>query len=239
MTAVLTAEALVASYRRLQVLRGATLSVEPGKVALLVGRNGSGKSTLLKCIFGLVQIQAGRVLLDSEDISHLRPDQRVRRGLALVPQTSNLGRAVFQDLKVIDNLNLGAYRSKSPAATDASRSEVMRLFPVLESRRSVKAGTLSGGQQQMLAMGIALMAAPRVLLLDEPTSGLAATAARQLVSKIREVADELRIGVLLVEQNVRLALEVADNVFVCRTGRIVRECSPRELLASTNLIEVL
>jgi branched-chain amino acid transport system ATP-binding protein len=238
-TVLLAAESIEASYQRLQVLRGASVSVEAGRVALLVGRNGSGKSTLLKAIFGMVQVQSGRVLLNDEDITLLRPDQRVTRRLSYVPQTSNLGRAIFQDLTVAENLELGSYRAHSDQDKEMNRRDVLRLFPVLQARQHDKGGALSGGQQQMLAMGIALMAAPRALLLDEPTSGLAAVAAKQLTAKIREVVDELQLGVLLVEQNVRLALDIADRVFVCRAGRVIRECSPQELLESTNLIEVL
>jgi branched-chain amino acid transport system ATP-binding protein len=236
----LQAEDLVASYGKLRVLQGITLGVEPGEIALLIGRNGSGKSTTLKAIFGLISLQAGRVVFDGADVTARPSADKVKRGLALVPQTSNVGRGIFSSLSVDENLALGGYTTHDGVSLAERERRVFELFPALEERRrSIKAGVLSGGQQQMLAVGIALMAGPTALLLDEPTSGLSPAMGRALMQTIRDIADRLGTAILLVEQNVRLALEVADRVYAFRGGRIVREGTPQSVLAAGSLLEIL
>lgn len=230
---------LEVSYGPLKVLHGVSFEVMSGEVVLLIGRNGSGKSTILKTIIGLTPIESGRVLLDGVDISALRPDEKVRHGIALVPQASNQGRGVFQQLSVHENLELGAYCLNSPEAQRRGEARVFQLFPELEKRARTKVGALSGGQQQMVAVSIALMAEPKVLMLDEPTSGLAIGAAQELVGKIREIATTFDVAVLLVEQNIKLAMTIADRVYACREGRIVRHATPEEIMDSATLLSIV
>jgi branched-chain amino acid transport system ATP-binding protein len=215
------------------------MQAEAGKVTLVIGRNGSGKSTLLKTIFGLVAATAGHVLVDGEDVSREAPEGKVRRGLALVPQTSNQGRGIFEALSVEENLALGAFVRHRPRELEGARARVLTLFPALSHRLAAKAGTLSGGQQQMVAIGVALMSGPRILMLDEPTSGLAAGVAQELARTIRDIAASLDVAVLLVEQNVNLALSIADRVYACRGGRVVREGSPDEVMRGTRWLDIL
>ena len=239
MSVHLQANELEASYGKLKALNGVSLEVLAGQVRLIIGRNGSGKSTTLKTIFGLVPLDAGTVLLDDIDISKDRPDQKVRKGIALVPQTSNQGRGIFEELSVEENLELGTYSLNSSEAIRFGKERVFQLFPVLEERRQGKAGALSGGQQQMLAVSIALMAQPRILMLDEPTSGLAVGAAQELAQKIREITDTLDIATILVEQNVKLALEISDYVYACRGGQVVRQGSPQKVMDGASLFDIL
>lgn len=227
-------------YGKLQILHGVSLQVEAGEVVTLIGRNGTGKSTTLKAIFGLVPVQGGQVVFDRETITNRPAAENVRGGLALVPQASNEGRGIFHGLSVEENLELGALHAGPRGALDAGKQQVFQLFPMLrDARRLARAGLLSGGQQQMLAVGIALMSRPRLLLLDEPTSGLSPAVAHLLMQTIAGIARELGIGILLVEQNIRLALEIAHRVYVMRAGRIAREDTAAGLLASENLLTVL
>lgn len=239
MTVHLQANNLEASYGKLKALSGVSVEVLAGQVRLIIGRNGSGKSTTLKAIFGLIPLDAGSVLLNGEDISGQRPDQKVKKGIALVPQTSNRGRGIFEALSIEENLELGTYSLNSTQALYEGKERVFQLFPVLRERLHLKAGALSGGQQQMLAVSIALMAQPRVLMLDEPTSGLAIGAAQELAQKIKEITDTLKIAVVLVEQNVNLALEIADWVYACRSGQVVRQGTPQEVMKGASLFDIL
>jgi branched-chain amino acid transport system ATP-binding protein len=235
----LQANDLEASYGKLKVLRGVSLEVAAKQIRLIIGRNGSGKSTTLKAIFGLVALDRGQILLNNQDISRQRPDQKVKQGIALVPQTSNQGRGIFKELSIEENLKLGAYCLPDSGAMCQGWEQVFQLFPMLRDRQHLKAGALSGGQQQMLAVSIALMAQPRVLMLDEPTSGLAVGVAQELAQKIREIADTLDLAVILVEQNVKLALEIADWVYACRAGSVVRQGTAQEIMAIANLFDIL
>jgi branched-chain amino acid transport system ATP-binding protein len=222
-----------AGYGKLSVLRRVTLHVAAGEIVTLVGANGAGKTTLLKTVAGLVRARAGRILFDEEDVTRLRAEQVVARGCSLVPE----GRQVFATMPVRENLLLGAHVQlvrghKGEVAGDLER--VYGLFPVLRRRDGQLSGTLSGGEQQMLAIGRALMARPRLLMLDEPSMGLAPLVVKDIfgiVSRIREEGTT----VLLVEQNARSALRIADRGYVLETGRIVLQGTAEELLQNRDV----
>ncbi|MCX8007106.1 MAG: ABC transporter ATP-binding protein [Coriobacteriia bacterium] len=227
MSEALVVDGLSAGYGRVEVVREVSLRVAPGEVVALLGSNGAGKSTLLKAICGLVAPWAGTVSIGHEDVTGRPPEHLVRRGVALVPE----GRMLFGALTVSDNLALGAYAHRDPTQV---RERVLSLFPVLASRLGQRASTLSGGEQQMLAIGRALMSRPQVMLLDEPSLGLAP----RVVADIFDVLDELRadgIAVLLVEQDANLALKHADRGYVMRGGRIVMEGSARDLRSNDDV----
>jgi branched-chain amino acid transport system ATP-binding protein len=217
------------------VLRGISVAVPPGRVVALLGANGAGKTTLLRAITGLLpvhrgKVTKGRITLAGRDITHDDPARRVRAGLAQVME----GRRVFAELTVDENLRTGAYTNR--AAMSDSRDRVMALFPVLQQRRRQIAGYLSGGEQQMLAIGRALMSSPRLLLLDEPSLGLAP----RLVEQIRDIIVDINTqgtSVLLVEQNATMALAIADHGVVLEQGRVVRFGPGDELLADRNIRE--
>ena len=215
---------LEARYGRIPALRGIDLGIRAGELVALVGANGAGKSTLLRALSG-VQSASGDIVFDGENISAAPPERRVALGIVQVPE----GRQVFGPLSVEDNLRLGAYR-RGRRATARSLERVYQMFPPLAERRSHAAGALSGGQQQMLAIGRALMAQPRLLLLDEPSMGLAP----RLVAEIFACVQALRAAdtaLLLVEQNARAALAIADRAYVLETGRVVLAGSGAQLLA--------
>ncbi|MBI5442762.1 MAG: ABC transporter ATP-binding protein [Deltaproteobacteria bacterium] len=211
-------------YGRVPVLREVSLHVPQGAVTALLGANGAGKSTVMKTIAGVLKPPSGTVFLEGEPISGLRPPEIVRRGLSLVPE----GREIFTQLSVSENLRMGSYSRADAGAVRQDLERVLALFPVLEQRLKQKAGTLSGGEQQMLAIGRALMARPRVLLLDEPSMGLAPLLVREIFRVITEIHAS-GTTVLVVEQNANMALKVADRACVLETGRIVRDGSAAEL----------
>ena len=215
---------LEARYGRIPALKGIDLKIEAGEVVALVGANGAGKSTLLRALSG-VQPSSGEIFFEGEDLQSVPPHERVALGIVQAPE----GRQVFGPLSVEDNLRLGAYR-RGRAQSAASLERVYAMFPVLAERREQPAGSLSGGQQQMLAIGRALMAQPRLLLLDEPSIGLAP----RLVAEIFACVRRLRAAdtaLLLVEQNARAALAIADRGYVIETGRIVLTGTGAGLLA--------
>lgn len=222
---MLKVENLVAAYGRIEALHGVSLHVEEGEIVAIVGANGAGKTTLMKTIAGVHPAASGRIVLDGEDVTTLPAHRRVARGLALVPE----GRQVFGPLSVADNLALGAYRSAGDAAAD--RAEMEALFPILAERRRQAAGSLSGGQQQMLAIARAMMARPRLLLLDEPSMGLAPIVAREIFERLRERHASSGLTVLLVEQNVSAALGLASRAYVLETGRVAAQGASKDLLA--------
>jgi len=226
---VLAIENLRSGYGRIEALHGVSLEVAKGEIVALVGANGAGKTTLLRAISGVQPIFGGRILLEGRPIERLAPHARVVLGIAQVPE----GRQVFAPLSVEDNLRLGAW-TQAAAGVNESLASVFALFPMLDGMRNVQAGALSGGQQQMLAVGRALMAKPKLLLLDEPSMGLAP----KLVDQILKAVAELRnagLTVLLVEQNARAALAVADRAYVVETGRIAASGSSAELLADNRV----
>jgi branched-chain amino acid transport system ATP-binding protein len=222
---MLEVHGLSSHYGRIQALAGIDLKVESGELVALVGANGAGKSTLLRAISG-VQPCAGSILYDGRDIAGLPAERRVGLGIVQVPE----GRQVFGPLSVEDNLRLGAY-TRSRAESNAELARVYEMFPALKERRNQAAGVLSGGQQQMLAMGRGLMARPRLLLLDEPSMGLAPRLVEEVFAKVRWLK-EARTTIFLVDQNARAALAVADRGYVLETGRIVLAGTGRELLAN-------
>jgi branched-chain amino acid transport system ATP-binding protein len=211
-------------YGRIQALHGVSLSVPKGALVALVGANGAGKSTLLRTISGVHRASAGRIAFDGVDITRAPADQRVRSGISQVPE----GRQVFGPMSVEDNLRLGAY-TRPVAEAEQSLEGIYRMFPALEARRTQPAGTLSGGQQQMLAIGRALMAKPRLLLLDEPSMGLAPQLVTEIFSAIVALARD-GMTMLLVEQNAYAALSVADYGYVLEIGNTVMSGPGRELL---------
>ncbi|WPL81907.1 ABC transporter ATP-binding protein [Bordetella hinzii] len=219
----LTVRGLKAGYGRIEVLHGIDLDLPRGQLVALVGANGAGKTTLLRALSGLVPTRAGRVELLGRDISRDPPDSRVRVGLAQVLE----GRQVFGPLSVEDNLLLGGYVRARQARE--RMDEMFALFPVLAEKRALAAGTLSGGQQQMLAIARALMSRPRVLLLDEPSMGLAPLLVREVLDVVARLRD-LDMPVLLVEQNARAALALADHAYVLEVGRITVSGSGQALL---------
>jgi len=213
---VLAVDGLVAGYGRIEALHGVSLNLRQGELVALVGANGAGKTTLLRTISGLIGARSGRVMLMGQDITRWAPERRVAAGLAQVLE----GRQVFGPLSVQDNLRLGAYAHRE--AADERLRRMYDLFPVLAEKRDLPAGTLSGGQQQMLAMARALMSAPKVLLLDEPSMGLAPLLVREVFRVVKELKRE-GIPILLVEQNARAALAIADRGYVVETGKVSLE----------------
>jgi branched-chain amino acid transport system ATP-binding protein len=222
---VLAVENLKSGYGRIEALHGVSIEVAAGEIVTLLGANGAGKSTLIRAISGVQPITAGRILFEDRSIERVAAHGRVALGIAQVPE----GRQLFAPLSVEDNLRLGAW-TRTDSERVASLASIYELFPMLASLRLAVAGTLSGGQQQMLAIGRALMAKPRLLLLDEPSMGLAP----MLVEQIMEAVQGLKRGgltVLLVEQNARAALAIADRGYVVETGRIAVSGSAADLLA--------
>jgi branched-chain amino acid transport system ATP-binding protein len=221
---MLAIDNLASRYGRIEVLHGISLNVRKGEIVTLVGSNGAGKSTLMRAISGVQPIATGSIRFDDRVIDRLRPHQRVAQGIAQVPE----GRQVFEPLTVEENLQLGALVRRDDKIS-ADLDEIYTMFPVLAERRTNVAGTLSGGQQQMLAIGRALMARPKLLLLDEPSMGLAPVLVEQIFTTIGGLKAR-GITVLLVEQNANLALAIADRGYVIETGRIVMSGPGKELL---------
>jgi len=226
---VLAVENLTSRYGRIEVLHGVSLEVAAGEIVTLVGSNGAGKTTLLRAISGVQPVSAGTVRFAGEAIDRLPAHRRVARGIAQVPE----GRQVFAPLDVEDNLRLGAF-SRRDGEISADLDNVYATFPALAEKRRVPAGALSGGQQQMLAIGRALMARPKLVLLDEPSMGLAPFLVEQIFAII---ADFKRRGltVLLVEQNAHAALAIADRGYVIETGRITISATGRDLLGDARV----
>jgi branched-chain amino acid transport system ATP-binding protein len=225
---VLTVEGLHSAYGRIAVLHGIRLTVAPREIVALIGANGAGKTTLLRCLSGVQPITAGRLEFDGCAIAGLGPHKRVSLGIAQSPE----GRQVFGPLSVEDNLRLGAFRRRDGA--EARLDRIYAMFPVLAEKRRIPAASLSGGQQQMLAIGRALMSEPRLLLLDEPSLGLAPLLVDQILAAVTALRRD-GVAVLLVEQNAAAALAVADRGYVLETGRVVQEGTGRALLDDPRL----
>jgi branched-chain amino acid transport system ATP-binding protein len=230
---LLKVDGLHAGYGRAEVLSGIAIEAARGSVVAVVGPNGAGKSTLLNALMGVLPAR-GQIVFDGEPVQRLSLEQRVQRGIALVPET----RALFSTMPVADNLLLGGYRRRNePRGEHAQRLDgVYALFPRLHERRAQAAGTLSGGERQMLAIGRALMGAPRLLMLDEPSLGLAPLVVREIF-RIIERLRETGSTILLIEQNARAAMAVADRAYVLETGAIALSGAAAELAADPRVIE--
>ena len=214
-------------YGKIEVLKGITLEVSQGCITALVGANGAGKSTALMAISGVLPITAGAISLDGNVFKRISSDEMVSRGIVQVPE----GRRVFRRLTVLENLQLGAFLRRKDHKIKEDMERVFKLFPILSERKSQDAGTLSGGEQQMLAIGRALMARPKILLLDEPSLGLAPLVVEKIFDVLLKIQAE-GAGILLVEQNARWALEAAAWAYVIETGKIVLEGKGRDLLTN-------
>jgi branched-chain amino acid transport system ATP-binding protein len=212
-------------YGRIQALHGISLTVGEGEIVALIGANGAGKTTTMRAISGLRPVASGSIRFAGEDITRLRADLRVRRGLCLAPE----GRGIFPGMTVLENLDMGAYTRHDRAGVAEDLDRVFSLFPRLAERRKQVGGTLSGGEQQMLAVGRALMSRPKLLLLDEPSMGLAPMLIQQIFEIITEI-NRQGTTILLVEQNAQQALSRAHRAYVLETGRIVKEGSGQDLL---------
>ena len=224
------AEDVTVRYGPIVAVREVSVHVEQGEIVALLGANGAGKSSFLNATCGLVPVAAGKVVFRGEELQRLPAERIVGRGLALTPE----GRRVFPKLSVADNLRLGSVPQRDRAAVDAARERVFELFPILRERLGQSAGTLSGGQQQMLAIGRSLMAGPELLLLDEPSLGLAPILVDQIFELIVRLREE-GTTVLLVEQNVHRALEIADRAYVLVNGQVEREGPGAALRASAEI----
>ncbi|HET7627584.1 MAG TPA: ABC transporter ATP-binding protein [Bacillales bacterium] len=222
---------VAAYYGNIQALKGIDLDVKEGSIVTMLGANGAGKTTTMKTIAGLLKPKQGTVELMGSNVTGLSPHLLVRRGMVLVPE----GRAILANMTVEENLEMGAF-SRSDGEVNADLDRVMERFPILRERRRQTGGTLSGGQQQMLAIARALMARPKLLLLDEPSMGLAPLVVADIFKIIEEI-NEAGTTILLVEQNARQALKVADYGYVLETGKIVAEGTPAELLENTSIVE--
>jgi len=224
---MLKLEAVHAAYGNIRALRGISLSVERGEIVTMIGANGAGKTTTLKTILGVLRARQGRILFEEERIDGLPPHQVVQRGIASSPE----GRRIFSRMTVLENLELGAFARTDAANVRRDTEWVLTLFPRLRERLGQKGGTLSGGEQQMLAIGRALMGRPRVLLLDEPSMGLSPILVQTIFSIIRDINRE-GTAILVVEQNARMALSVAHRGYVIQTGEIVLEGAARDLMTN-------
>ncbi|MDO5534255.1 MAG: ABC transporter ATP-binding protein [Propionibacteriaceae bacterium] len=218
---------LEVSFGGITALKGISLSVAEGEIVTLIGANGAGKTTTLRTVSGLVKPRSGHILVDGKDITKLSAQARVKRGLVQVPE----GRRVFPQMSVLENLELGAYLRKDAKAVAADLDDVFARFPRLADRRKQNAGTLSGGEQQMLAIGRALMGRPRILLLDEPSMGLAPLLVQEIFTIVSEI-NAAGTTVLLVEQNANMALQVANRGYVLETGKIVLAGTASELTST-------
>lgn len=230
---LLKLDKVTSGYGPIVAVRDLSIEVYPGEVVTLLGANGAGKSTTLLTIAGLVRPSAGTIELDGADIVHLKAEDVVRQGLALTPE----GRGIFAHLTVTENLRIGAAVRKDKAGVAETMEEMFELFPILRERYRQLAGTLSGGEQQMLALARSLMSKPRLMLLDEPSLGLAPRIVAQIFELLRQLPSR-GVTVLLVEQNVRLALDVASRGYVLATGELQLAGSAEELLSAVDLEKV-
>ena len=224
---MLRVEHIRVSYQRVPALHDVSLMLESGEIVAVVGGNGNGKSTTLRAIAGLNRLDGGQILLGDRGIGTLPPHERVRLGISLVPE----GRRLFPRLTVEQNLRLGAYTRDESREITETLERVFELFPVLAERRNQLAGTMSGGEQQMLAIGRGLMARPRLLLLDEPSWGIAPKLVTRILDTIQAI-NGTGVSILLVEQNIHRALAIAHRAYVIQTGRVVLEGRGKELLES-------
>lgn len=230
MTAMLEVKDLHVHYGMIEALKGVSLKVEEGQIVSLIGANGAGKTTLLQSISGIVKKSAGDVVFLGQDIYKISPQKIVALGLTQVPE----GRRIFTGLSVYENLMMGAYLRKDKKGIEEDIQKIYKQFPILEQRKNQDASTLSGGEQQMLAMGRALMARPKLLLLDEPSMGLAPILVKEIFSIVQEI-NRTGTTVLLVEQNAKMALSIADYAYVLETGKVVLRGTGKDLIESPDI----
>jgi len=228
---LLAVENLSVSYGAIQALSDVSFAIDAGRIVTLIGANGAGKSTTLRTLSGLLRARSGRITFRGDDITRLAPHRIVARGLAHVPE----GRMIFANLTVGENLAMGAYLQRDKARVAENRDYVFGIFPRLRERLAQSAGTLSGGEQQMLAIGRALMGEPRLLMLDEPSLGIAPKLITTIFEKIVEINRERGVTILLVEQNANLALEISHHAYVLETGRLVMQGESKQLRSDPRL----
>lgn len=229
---MLELKGVVSGYGNITALKSIDLSVPEGKIVFLIGANGAGKSTTMRTIMGLVKAREGSISFLDQDLTKLKTHEIVKAGISLVPE----GRQILQDMTVYENLEMGAYIRKDKAGIEEDIKKVFKRFPILDERSYQLGGTLSGGQQQMLAIGRALMARPKLLLLDEPSMGLAPLVVNEIFEVIKEISQE-GTTVLVVEQNVRQALKIADYAYVLETGKMVLDGSAEDVRHDPRVME--
>lgn len=234
MSALLQVSGLAAGYGKKTVVSGFDLTLEPGEIVVVLGHNGAGKTTLVRAIFGLIRTRAGQVTFGGREITGRSPSDNIADGLALVPQ----GHGIFRTLSVWQNLELGGFVVGDRGMADERLQRVFALFPVLQERAKQIGGTLSGGQQQMLAIGMALMSGPRLLILDEPSIGLAPLLVERVMASIREINQTHGTTILLVEQNLKHALRIAGRATVLNRGAKVYDGDPAALADERALLEM-
>lgn len=231
MSALLTMSAVTGGYGDADILQQVSMHVDPREIVVIVGPNGAGKSTAMKAVFGLLTVRGGSIVFDGDDITRWSPDRIVQRGISYVPQVDN----IFREMSIQENLEMGAFLKKGDLS--AAYDRVYTLFPDLKERRKTLAGTLSGGQRQMVAMGRALMLDPKLLLLDEPTAGLSPKYMEQIFQICRDVRDT-GVAILLVEQHAKQALAFADRGYVLASGQNRHEGTGADLLADREVAEM-
>ncbi len=228
---ILTIRNVESFYGPIMAIRGVSLDVHPGQIVSILGANGAGKTTLMKTVSGVMDPEKGKITFEDEEIQGSEPHKVVQKGIVHVPE----GREVFPLLTVDENLTLGAYTSTDKGQIDHDRDLVFSYFPILKERRSQEAGTLSGGQQQMLAIGRGLMANPKIMLLDEPSLGLSPLLVQEIFGILKRLNDEQNMTMMLVEQNANAALELAHHGYVMEVGRIVMDGDADELMKSEDI----
>lgn len=227
---MLKVENLKVNFGGIEAVKGISFEVNEGEIVTLIGSNGAGKSTTLRTISGLVKPSGGRILFEDQDISKIDSSEIVKRGITLCPE----GRRIFPDMTVIENIRIGAYLRADDITKDIEKCH--RLFPILKERENQLAGTLSGGEQQMLAVARSLMSRPKIMMLDEPSLGLAPLVVKDIFNILKEINDE-GVTILLIEQNANMALRLANKAYVLETGNIVMEGTGKELLDNPKIKE--
>jgi branched-chain amino acid transport system ATP-binding protein len=221
----LRVEDIYSGYGRMEILHGVSILVEKSKIVIVIGPNGAGKTVLLHTIMGLIKVRKGKIFCDDVEITNIRANNLIKMGLSFVPQSKQ----IFSKMTVIENLEMGCFLEKDRIKKEESFKKIFELFPILEERQNQKAGTLSGGEQKMLSIGRALMLNPKVLLLDEPSLGLAPKFVSLIFQNTVTLREELDLAILIVEQNVRKALEIADYGYLIELGRCKFEGTQSEL----------
>lgn len=227
---MLKVENLKVNFGGIEAVKGISFDVKEGEIVTLIGSNGAGKSTTLRTIAGVVRPASGKITFDGEDITSIEPSSIVKKGITLCPE----GRRIFPDMTVLENIKIGAYLREDDLSADIERCH--RLFPILKERSNQLAGTLSGGEQQMLAVARSLMSKPKIMMLDEPSLGLAPIIVKNIFDIIKTINDE-GVTILLIEQNANMALRIADKAYVLETGHITIEGTGKELLTNPKIKE--